>query len=139
MLDILAGLGLVDEGHYSAGKRVSFLASKAVARLRASSGLALPGAVAKLPAERVLGILHECDFRQKTKGRKPGQEDRGSHFRKGVHGDWLNHFTLDHLQIFKERHEDLLFQFGYETESDWERKYVPLIAGRQDEPAQRAG
>ena len=72
-------------------------------------------------------------------GRKPGQEDRSSHFRKGVHGDWVNHFTPEHLQDFKERYEDLLFEFGYETEPDWDRKYAPLIEERQRETARKAG
>ena len=136
MLDILSGLGLVDGGYYSPAKRLAFLASKASSRLRASTGAPIPGAVKRLPAERVLGILHECDFRQRTKGRKPGEEDRGSHFRKGVRGDWLNHFSVEHLLAFKERYEDLLFQFGYETEPNWEQKYIPAIEERQSETAQ---
>ena len=137
-LDILTGLGLVDEGYYSPAKRAHFLWSKLAARLKASSGIGLPGVVKQLPAERALGILHECDFRQRAKGRKPGQEDRGSHFRKGVRGDWLNHFTLAHLQEFKQRYEDLLFQFGYETDPDWERQYIPAIEARQSVPVSPA-
>jgi hypothetical protein len=137
MLEILTELGMVDEAYYTPGKRLRFLVSKVVTRLRAK-GLPLPGVVDKLPAERVLGLLYECDFRQQTKGRKPGQEDRKSHFRKGVHGDWLNHFSLEHLQSFKARYEDLLFQFGYETEPDWEQKYIPLIEEREREPAPQA-
>ena len=139
MLDVLCGLGLVDDAYYSPSKRVRFLASKLATRLRARTGVPLPGAVEKLPAERALGILYECDFRQRTKGRKPGEEDRGSHFRKGVSGDWLNHFNLEHLQAFKKRYEDLLFQFGYETEPDWERRYIPLIEQRRREAAHAAG
>ena len=138
MLDILAGLGVVDDGYYSPSKRVRFLASKMATRARASLGVPLPGAVKKLPVERVLGILHECDFRQRTKGRKPGEEDRGSHFRKGVRGDWLNHFNLEHLYAFKERYEDLLFQFGYESEPDWERRYIPAIEQRLSEATRPA-
>lgn len=130
MLEIFSRMGLVDEDHYSPSKRVRFLVSKMATRLRAATGLSLPGTVAQLPAERMLGILHECDFKQRTKGRKQGQEDRGSHFRKGVHGDWLNHFTLEHLAEFKQRYEDLLFQLGYESEPDWERQYIPLIEQR---------
>ncbi|MEZ5360986.1 MAG: hypothetical protein R2748_01260 [Bryobacterales bacterium] len=77
-----------------------------------------------------MGIIHECDFKQRTKGRKHGQEDRGSHFRKKAHGDWLNHFTLEHPAEFKQRYEDLLFQLGYESEPDRERQYIPLIEQR---------
>jgi hypothetical protein len=139
MLDILTELGLVDEGYYSPSKRAAFLVSKLATRVKSASGVSLPGVVKKLPVERALGILHECDFRQRAKGRKPGEEDRGSHFRKGVRGDWLNHFTVAHLLEFKRRYEDLLFQFGYEVEPDWERQYIPMIEEREAAAAEARG
>jgi sulfotransferase 6B1 len=40
-------------------------------------------------------------------------------FRKGQIGDWKNHFTDKHKQLFKEVAGDLLIQFGYESEFDW--------------------
>lgn len=40
-------------------------------------------------------------------------------FRKGVIGDWRNHFTPDHVAAFKEVAGDALIQLGYETGRDW--------------------
>lgn len=40
-------------------------------------------------------------------------------FRKGHIGDWRNHFTEEHKQIFKEVHGDTLIKLGYEKDYDW--------------------
>lgn len=48
-------------------------------------------------------------------GRKIGEEDETSHYRKGVAGDWRNHFTDDHLKLFRKRYGDLVERLGY----DW--------------------
>jgi hypothetical protein len=53
------------------------------------------------------------------KGRDRGQEDAGSHFRKGITGDWQNHFNEDHRRRFKELAGDWLIEMGYETDMDW--------------------
>lgn len=52
-------------------------------------------------------------------GRPRGQEDRGSHERKGIAGDWRNHFTPRVKQAFKARFGGLLVAAGYETGLDW--------------------
>ena len=36
-----------------------------------------------------------------TKGRAAGEEDRNSHFRKGIHGDWRAHFDADIVAAFR--------------------------------------
>jgi hypothetical protein len=51
--------------------------------------------------------------------RKPGQEDTGSHFRKGIIGDWRNHFNEAHIQCFKELAGKTLIEWGYEKDLDW--------------------
>ncbi len=51
--------------------------------------------------------------------RKSGQEDRESHFRKGIQGDWKNYFTDQHMKCFKKLSGDLLIQLGYESGQDW--------------------
>jgi len=46
-----------------------------------------------------------CDaaaFKQMTHGRNKGDEDRDSFFRKGLSGDWRNHFTPDMMSVFAE-------------------------------------
>lgn len=40
-------------------------------------------------------------------------------FRKGEAGNWREHFTLEHKDLFKEIAGDLLIQLGYETSLDW--------------------
>lgn len=42
-----------------------------------------------------------------------------SFFRKGIVGDWKNHFTPKDVHQFKELTGDLLIRLGYETEGDW--------------------
>jgi len=56
---------------------------------------------------------------EKLTGRKKGQENRNTHLRKGVPGDWKNHFTPEHIRLFKEQYNDLVVSLGYEDSSDW--------------------
>ncbi|MBL4591442.1 MAG: sulfotransferase domain-containing protein [Phycisphaerales bacterium] len=62
-------------------------------------------------------------------GRNPGEEDKGSFIRKGVVGDWKNHFTREAAEVFDGLAGDVLVQLGYETDNSW--------VGRCD-PAQNA-
>lgn len=52
-------------------------------------------------------------------GRARGQEDRTCHERKGIAGDWRNHFTPRMKQAFKARFGGLLVTTGYEPDLDW--------------------
>ena len=52
--------------------------------------------------------------------RKPGQEDKKSHYRKGIVGDWRNHLNADHIAKFKETAGQQLIDLGYETDLAWE-------------------
>jgi hypothetical protein len=65
---------------------------------------------------RALG-LHA--FEKHSKGRKKGVEDTQSHFRKGVAGDWVNHFTPKVKESFKDRFGGLVSKLGYEENEDW--------------------
>ena len=40
-------------------------------------------------------------------------------YRKGIVGDWRNHFTEDHRRIFKQVAGDTLIRLGYEKDLDW--------------------
>jgi hypothetical protein len=60
-----------------------------------------------------------CRFEKISGGRKPGQEDINSHFRKGIAGDWKNQFTPRIKAIFKERFGEALLICGYEKDNDW--------------------
>jgi hypothetical protein len=70
-------------------------------------------------AEILLGAVYAQRFEAQTKGRRAGAEDQNSHYRKGVAGDWVNHFGDEHVDAFKERYGDLVVRLGYETSDDW--------------------
>jgi hypothetical protein len=69
--------------------------------------------------EILLGAVYGHRFEAKTRGRRAGAEDTRSHYRKGVAGDWVNHFTPAHVEAFNQRFEGLLPTLGYETGDDW--------------------
>jgi len=135
-LEIFGSLGLLDQEYYSASNRVRFLLAKVSSRLAhlLRSRVPLPRVLRAMPAERLLGIVHERDFSRLSGGRRQGQADPGSHYRRGVHGDWLNHFSVEHLQFFKQRYGDLVLQYGYEADADWDRRYLPVIQERLKSP-----
>jgi len=72
-----------------------------------------------LTGEMLLGRVYDHRFEKKAKGRKVGQSDVASHYRKGVAGDWVNHFKPDHAKYFTDRFGDILIATGYETSHDW--------------------
>ena len=75
----------------------------------------------EFPLERpaVARIVEGTRFRTLSGGRDRGAEDLASHFRKGVAGDWRNHFDPPLARAFKERWGDLLIAGGYERDRDW--------------------
>lgn len=73
----------------------------------------------KIPAERVLGIAHENRFEKMASGRKPGEENVNSHFRKGTPGDWKDHFTPKVREKFKQQYADLVAKLGYDSPDNW--------------------
>lgn len=56
-----------------------------------------------------------------TSGRKRGEEDRTSYQRKGVSGDWVNHFSREAGQVFDAVAGDTLVELGYAKDRDWYR------------------
>ncbi|MDY7013813.1 MAG: sulfotransferase domain-containing protein [Cyanobacteriota bacterium] len=73
----------------------------------------------KMSGEKLCTIVYQHDFRQKSKGRKPGEENVKSHYRKGVAGDWKNHFNEQHIELFKKNYKGLLVKLGYEDDENW--------------------
>lgn len=55
----------------------------------------------------------------RSSGRTAGQEDRSSFLRKGVAGDWKNHFSSEAREVFQSCAGDALIQLGYETDQSW--------------------
>jgi lipopolysaccharide transport system ATP-binding protein len=74
----------------------------------------------RLPVRRahLQSVIRACRFEQLT-GRPRGVEDVSCHERKGIAGDWRNHFTDRVRQAFKACFGDVLVATGYERNSDW--------------------
>ncbi len=56
---------------------------------------------------------------ERQTGRKQGQEDRSHFIRKGMPGDWVNHFTPESARIFHDLAGDVLIRLGYEADASW--------------------
>lgn len=52
-------------------------------------------------------------------GREPGSEDQTAELRKGIVGDWRNHFTREAAEVFERYAGKELLLLGYETSADW--------------------
>ncbi len=73
----------------------------------------------KISLDRLKEILYKNRFSAMAGGRKPGEENVKHHFRKGIAGDWLNHFNEPIKKYFKENYSDLLIKLGYEKDANW--------------------
>ena len=71
-----------------------------------------------MPDPALRRLLHRHAFERKSGGREKGQEDIEAHQRKGVAGDWKNHFTERVAGKFAEETGDLVDSLGYEEEGD---------------------
>lgn len=64
------------------------------------------------------GVIEKYRF-ENFSGRKRGQEDIASHERKGLPGDWKNHFTRAVAKSFNDKFGKLLVEAGYEQGQVW--------------------
>lgn len=126
IVKLLDFVGLVDVTAFGAKKRFSYSLYKALCRLEARSGnvISVPVAPERIPLERLLGIVWANQFSKKAGGRKPGEENVKSHFRKGVPGDWKNHFESIHYDYFSEHYSHVLLKLGYEQDPNWATPHV---------------
>lgn len=67
-----------------------------------------------VPDNIIVRLIEKNSFSEKTKGRKRGKEDKGSHNRKGVPGDWRNHFDNEILDYFFNKTGNLIDVLGYD-------------------------
>tara|TARA_Y100000782_G_scaffold2419_1_gene2520 strand:+ start:10404 stop:11057 length:654 start_codon:yes stop_codon:yes gene_type:complete len=63
-------------------------------------------------------IISNYSFSNQS-GRVQGDEESSSYLRKGVSGDWVNHFTLQSKEIFNEYAGAHLIRLGYESDYSW--------------------
>lgn len=62
----------------------------------------------------VADVVEKASFKNLSKGRKAGEQDSSSFYRKGVAGDWKNYLTPEaSRKVFRDAWE-LMQQFGYE-------------------------
>jgi Sulfotransferase domain len=119
-LDVFTFLGLLDDvvGRRERLVREATIVAGRVLGARSPRPLRDRRRHALMP-ERLLGIVYERSFSRLAGGRRPGEEDVTSHHRKGVAGDWRNHFTDAHVERFKELYNPVLVRLGYETDDRW--------------------
>jgi hypothetical protein len=70
-----------------------------------------------LRARRGEGVIDHCVRAtrfERVSSRRRGEEDPGSHFRKGVAGDWRDVFAERDLRIYQELAGERLVEMGYE-------------------------
>ena len=65
-----------------------------------------------IPEAQALQLLEDYSF-ERLSHRKKGEEDQKAHYRKGVAGDWANHFDDQVLTTFNDVTGDLLTKLGY--------------------------
>ena len=66
-----------------------------------------------------LGWIIKNNLFEKVTGRARGIEDVNSHLRKGITGDWKNHFSNRIKDEFKTMYGAVLIETGYETDFNW--------------------
>ena len=72
----------------------------------------------KIPKPVLSQLIQDYSFKSLS-GRKRGSEEKCSHYRKGVHGDWKNYFDDRLAQRFKQLTRDLVVKLGYEPNNAW--------------------
>jgi len=63
-------------------------------------------------------IVEKYSF-EKISGRNKGVEKKASFVRKGIAGDWVNHFSQDSKEVFHHYSGKALIHSGYEINDDW--------------------
>ncbi len=69
--------------------------------------------------ETIGGIVEAHSFERMSGGRERGQDDAKAFVRKGVAGDWRNHFDDALRRTYKSTIGEFLVEFGYEAGLDW--------------------
>lgn len=63
-------------------------------------------------------VVERYSFRNLA-NRNPGQEQKTSYLRKGIVGDWKNHFSEEAKDVFKTFIGERLVRLGYEDSDGW--------------------
>lgn len=71
-----------------------------------------------MEVETAAKIVEEFSFVRQS-GRKPGEIKINSFLRKGVVGDWQNHFSQEACEVFNYFAGNELITLGYENDTTW--------------------
>ncbi len=71
----------------------------------------------------IQAVVTQNSFKSIT-GRESGTEEKASHKRKGIIGDWKNYFTDASCQLVQKHQGKLLRRLGYETEENWIEQFL---------------
>ena len=89
----------------------------------------------EIDEQRVRQAVEENSF-EATTGRKPGQEDEASFYRKGIAGDWVNYYNEDSCRLIWEKEGWTMRILGYESDDSWIEDSLktlhPLSTARRD-------
>ncbi len=88
----------------------------------------------EIPEDVIRTVAEENQFESRS-GRKRGEENEFSHRRKGIAGDWRNHFDRRRAELFESAFPSLLVELGYETTNDWWREVPERIEERVENHA----
>lgn len=69
----------------------------------------------EMPKQEMAELAGRHAFSKKTQGRQQGEANVNSHYRKGVAGDWENHFNEEIMDHFRKVTGDTLEILGYEA------------------------
>lgn len=72
----------------------------------------------RMPEEALHQLLRDYSF-ERLSGRQRGEEDKFTHYRKGVSGDWKNYFDDRITAEFKNFTGDLVTRAEYENNLNW--------------------
>ena len=74
--------------------------------------------VDEIDETRLNSCISKFSFENVT-GRKPGEENIYNFVRKGIVGDWKNHFSREAREIFDHYAGQALIELGYESDHSW--------------------
>lgn len=82
--------------------------------------------------DKLTRVINHNSFAQETarrsgRKREPGEADPTSFQRKGIAGDWRNHFNLEACQLLQHFEGGTLSKLGYEKNESWIDRYAATL------------
>jgi hypothetical protein len=115
MQEIFIHLGLYE----SEGKDLIPQSTLTINKVLSKIGLKSHAKRLSLNDSLIDALIKKHSFNKLSGGRDRGVSDDFSHYRKGISGDWKNHFEVIHKEKFKELYGDIVVKLGYEHDNHW--------------------